>query len=1073
MRTTQAHCGHVAPRAVKLAPARGSRFAYQALYMVEHVSDNTVPAQLALRAAERPLAIAHEVVGVGKLDLGEWESRSNAVARGLIARDVTRGDRVVLPCSPRTWIDYAVAYVGVQKAGAIAVPVLEQYGQQHVARIIAEAGAVGVVGGASSSPEPAWWADCAALEEGQSRAPSMNDLNPEDDAEILFTSGTTGTPKGVVATHTSVLFTHSKQSRGDRTRRVLHALPPGSLAGQGLLLQPLDVTAHQVITLPEFGNKEFLAAVERYNVTDVVLVPALVGSLVRFPDYETFDLSSVEVVRTMSAPIAPTQLEMLSSIFTQAAIINMYTSTEAWPARTRVRYSPARPESVGKADRSGSVRIVNDAGEVVGNSTRGNVELSLAGAPQRRYLGDPEASARVFLPGGWVRTGDIGYLDSEGYLYLVDRNVDLVISGGVNISTIEVEAAIREVPEILDVAVLGMPHRILGEYLVAAVKTTEDFSATAFDKFLEERLGPVKAPKRVVVLNEIPRNATGKILKNRLREQLAGDIGGDRIDEDPQSALDMHLGRFWSDALGEEFSSPIMTFVESGGTSLGAMEIVGRVRSELGIEISQRDVFGAANVFDFCRSVRAASPVLTDRRRAIRGVVRPEVSRPQYGHPNEFQRTFPTTYSQRWFFYAHNGAWSTANIPLLIRLHDGYDKTRLELALEDLVVRHEALRTTLSHADGEVLQHVHDRGRLTLEVLDLLGHQERTGDEGCIRRVQDAMYEPFYLQGGPLARARVCRLDQDHHILVLSAHHTICDGWSSGVIYRDLVELYRARCEQRPPRLPRLDAQFTDYVLWEHKLAQDGHKDYWRERLGGSSPRIRLGGPDGSEDEPARMRGWICPPISATTARDLHTLALELGTTQARVLTSAVIASIREYFERSITIGLVTANRTRPEFLNMVGNLADFLPVRVTVPSRPAFADLVAIFDESVSEAYDHRLPFDVLADLFNDGNGQRTETPTDIAVNYMPRSAQLSGNGEGEMRRLFEDEDFHGEIDFPDLVMNRQDLRSDIDYTFHPRPDGAISVAIFANIAAIHEEQVGQLAQRLVETLQGLSMRG
>nr|WP_166351043.1 AMP-binding protein [Phytoactinopolyspora limicola] len=1031
--------------------------------MAQHTTDTTVPASLRARAAERPADVAHEVVGVGKLEFGQWERRSNALARGLLERGVQQGDRIVLPCSPMSWIDYAVAYVGVQKAGAIAVPVLELHGQQHITRLIVEAGAVGVVGGPHSSADAAWALSNAELEEGQLDTPVALALGPGDDAEILFTSGTTGAPKGVVATHASVLFTHSKSKRRGGTRRVLHALPPGSLAGQGLLLQPLDMTAHTIITLPEFSNREFLAAVENYHATDVVLIPALVGSLVRFDSATVFDLSSVKVVRTMSAPIAPALLRKLDGLFPTAATVNMYTSTEAWPARTRVRYDPMRPGSVGRADRSGSIRIVNDHGDILERGMRGHVELGMDAAPRRRYLNDPEASAKVFLPDGWVRTGDIGYLDSDGYLYLVDRSSDLVISGGVNISTIEVEAAIREFQEVIDVAVVGMPHRILGEYLVAAVKVAQNFSTETFQSFLEERLGPIRSPKRVVEIEEIPRNATGKVLKNSLREQLASYLRGSRA-VPSASTLEATLQRFWADALGEEAPSSNLSFIEMGGTSLGAMEVVGRVRSELKFDIKQRDVLMATNLSDFCARVLNASTVGEARSRPTRQAYRKETLNLEYGHPTVFRRNFPTTYSQRWFFYAHRGEWSKVNIPVLFQLPEAYDRTVLDLALEDLVVRHESLRTTFIRSGHGVEQLVHERGRIALEAFDGFG-TEQTGEEGWVRHIQEAMYSPFYLQGGSLARARLCQVEADRHILVLSAHHTICDGWSSGVIYRDLVELYRARYERRLPRLPRLEMQLADYALWENSVDLGEYREFWKGHIGQKRPRLRIDVPFDSENGSARMRGRRCEPIPTSSAREMHTLARELGTTQARVLGAVVIASIRDYIEGTVTIGLATANRRRTEFLNVVGNLADFLPVRVEVPKSLTLRELVAAFDESVSEAYDHWLPFDSLSDMFDDRDRRRP--PTDIAINYMPRPARNIEDGGVQFRRLFEDEDFHETVDIPDLVMERSDLRSDIDYTFHPQPDGSIKTTIFANVAVLSEAHVDQLAVRLSETLQ------
>lgn len=402
--------------------------AKQPVPMAEHLLSGTVPERLTERASERPDDIAHEVVGVGRLTFKDWDDRSNSVAHGLAARSVGRGQRLVLTCGPRDWLNYAIAYVGAQRAGAIVVPVSQQLGEDHMARVARAAGAAGVIGATSVALRSAWCADIGELAEGQPQSPFTANLHADDDAEILFTSGTTGTPKGVIATHGNLLYTHSQSRRGAHVRRVLHALPPGTLATQGLLLQPLDVTPHKVIAMPEYGDRELLCAVQQYRATDLVLVPALALSLIRLSDHRSFDLSSVRIVRTMSAPIPPTALEKLDRLFNNAVVMNMYTTTEAWPSRTRARYSRDHPGSVGRVDGPGSVRIVDGAGPVVEEGSTGNVELALRDAPRRRYLDDGDGTGEVFLPDGWIRTGDTGYIDS-GYLYLVDRNADLVITG--------------------------------------------------------------------------------------------------------------------------------------------------------------------------------------------------------------------------------------------------------------------------------------------------------------------------------------------------------------------------------------------------------------------------------------------------------------------------------------------------------------------------------------------------------------------------------------------------------------------------------------------------------------------
>ncbi len=566
----------------------------------------TVPEALAARAAERPDDVAAALVGGEQLTFAQWEERANAAARGLIGRGVKPRDRVLLPCDTHDWVDLAVAYVAVQKLAAVAVPVSTRMGLHHLAATAVAAGAVGAVGSGAAelAPPCGWSATVAELRRGRATHALRSLAAADDPAEILYTSGTTGRPKGVVATHASVLHAHLRPRARREPRRVLHPLTPATTAGQGLLVQPLGAAPHTVLTLPDYDDAALVAAIERERPTDLVLVPALVLSLIRSAAARTADLSSVRMVRTTSAPIAPAALAQLDALFPRAATYNMYATTESWPARARMRFDPSRPGAVGRADGGSAIRVVDESGASAPPEVVGDVQLNLAGAPQRHYDGDPEATAAVFLPGGWVRTGDAGYLDADGYLHLVDRHADLVVSGGLNISTIEVEAALHEHPEIVEAAVFGIPHPSLGEVVAAALRVTPAFDLAALNVFTEARLGP-KAPKRVVVVEQLPRNALGKVLKRELRERHA--VAGQRaVSAAPATATERALAHFWEETLALDGVGRDDDFLALGGTSLSAMEVVARVRAELGRTISQRELFETTTLADLAARVDAA-----------------------------------------------------------------------------------------------------------------------------------------------------------------------------------------------------------------------------------------------------------------------------------------------------------------------------------------------------------------------------------------------------------------------------------------------------------------------------------
>ena len=561
----------------------------------------TVPAQLCRRAEERPDDIAHRLVDVDDLSFGRWDRESNAAARGLRARGVRPGDRVLLPCSTSDWTRYAVAWAGVLKAGAVAVPVSRSAGRDAVRAVWAASGAVCVVGGDLASLPDARHLSLADLLAAGSPEPLPDGPAPGDDAEIIYTSGTTGVPKGVVASHENVLHPLRSPHPGP-TRTALHALPPGTTVGQGLLVQPLSVRPHRTATLGGFTADGMLAAIGRQRPSDVVLVPAMAIALVTARGAAEHDLSSVRQVRTTSAPIHPATLEALAALFPAARIRNVYSTTECWPRRLATDFDRDRPGSLGRPSAGAQVRIVDPDGVELPPGIPGDVQLR-SDAPQRRYDGETGASA-VFLRDGWTRTGDVGMVDADGYFFLVDRNPDLVNTGGLNVSTLDVEATMMDFPGVVEAAVCGVPHPVLTECVVAAVRAETGLDLDGLREYVRDRKGPA-APHRIVIVDDLPRTFLGKTDKKRLREQLAGQP--DRGNEPPRTPTEIYLAGLWAEALDLDRVAATDDFLRLGGSSLTAMEVTSRATEELGREITVRDLLDATSLRAFAVRVDAAA----------------------------------------------------------------------------------------------------------------------------------------------------------------------------------------------------------------------------------------------------------------------------------------------------------------------------------------------------------------------------------------------------------------------------------------------------------------------------------
>lgn len=473
---------------------------------------STVPEMLAARAAEQPHRTAIRTPEGAELAFGAWHERSNAVAGGLLAAGVRPGEPVGLVFSGSEWLDFAVACLGVQRAGAVAVPLASSLPATQRDRTLDRCGAVRTVRGG---------AELAALE-GAGR-PAGAGPAPGDLAQIVFTSGTAGEPKGVGASHANL--THgfrpgARQRPYAHSELFVHAFPIGTNAGQMMLLDSL--TAHPAaLALPAFDAEMFCAQIAAHQAGTVFLVPAMAAELLRSRAHERHDLSCVLMVSSSAAALPPATAQALTRTFPSATVVNCYISTESAPAHTAMLVDPERPGSLGLPADPRGVRILDAVGREVPTGTVGEVWLR-SSAPPRVYVGDEAGTARTFGRDGSIRMGDLGHLDDDGYLHLADRESDVVKSGGMKVSTVQVEAALHEHPDVVEAAVVGLPHPVMGAVVAAAVRASAPLTQAQLKAFLATRLARHERPVRIAFVDGFARTTTGKIIKSRVRDLLAG-----------------------------------------------------------------------------------------------------------------------------------------------------------------------------------------------------------------------------------------------------------------------------------------------------------------------------------------------------------------------------------------------------------------------------------------------------------------------------------------------------------------------------------------------------------------------
>ena len=465
--------------------------------------------------------------GDARLSFSELETRVKGIAAALSAHGFSAGDRLalLLPNSPE-YIElvYACSWLGV-----IAVPINTRLSLAEIDRVLADAAPHGLVRH-SSLPSPtvriSWQRvlDQDPLEIRDDLPPDVV-YDPEAIVALIYTSGTTGRPKGVMVTHANILADihhFNYWMRYTESAVYLHAAPLFHIADFPAMFAAPAFGASQV-TIPKFSPQTFCETVERERVSHTVLVPTMINLLTQFPEARRYDLSSLDVLAYGGSPMAPELIERTKELLPWSKLVQVYGLSETGflTGLQDQEHTQDRLLSCGRPCPGIDLQVIDESGEQVEAGTRG--ELAARGANvMRGYWNDPEDSTLAFRD-VWFRTGDIGYQDSHGYFYILDRLKDMIVTGGENVYSGEVEAVIYAHPAVREAAVFGIPDPKWGELVMACVVARAGMAVTVEElvAHCRQSLASYKIPRRVEFLDtELPKSGSGKVLKRMLRERF-------------------------------------------------------------------------------------------------------------------------------------------------------------------------------------------------------------------------------------------------------------------------------------------------------------------------------------------------------------------------------------------------------------------------------------------------------------------------------------------------------------------------------------------------------------------------
>lgn len=494
--------------------------------MPEPMQVRRISDALKVRATTQADQIAHDDTRRA-ITYAQFDAEADEVGGGLAAAGLKPGDRVFLAISNMRAVEHAIAVFATFRAGGIACPINTRLSAREIADYAALTSPRFAITDvpemlADLDFEAVWHAD--EMPRNLAALPDQRQLDPAADAEILGTSGTTGKIKGVVVSHPDLMEGVTGYNL-DKSRSTLHALPlSGSGGNLGIVMLPVrgGATAY---TQPKFDPKGFLELVKTKQPNLVYLVPSMLRLVLDHPDVSQYDFAGVRYLMTGTAPLPHDSVVRALKLWPHVRMRNSYGMSEGGIGiGTTSQEQVLKPGCVGKLPPHMQIR--DEDGNVI---TAHNASGEIYGVQRhpRRYWNDPEATAASFK-GGWTRTGDLGYIDDDGDLIMSGRSKELIIRGGYNITPLEIETVLHQHPAVLDAAVVGIDHEVLGEDIAAAVSFRTGASATVAElsDWCKDHLADNKVPRTIVIFEALPHNPNGKVLKKELKAplQAAADV---------------------------------------------------------------------------------------------------------------------------------------------------------------------------------------------------------------------------------------------------------------------------------------------------------------------------------------------------------------------------------------------------------------------------------------------------------------------------------------------------------------------------------------------------------------------
>jgi len=940
-----------------------------------------------------------------RLTYEQLNARANQLAHYLQKLGVGP-DVLVGICAERS-LEMIVGLLGILKAGGAYVPLDPGDPGERLAFMIEDAHLPVLLTQEHLKVKlAAYEGECLCLDSGWKVIveDDRHDLAPtvtaENMAYVIFTSGTTGKPKGAMITHRGVrnrLLWMQETYRLTTSDRVLQKTPFSFDVSVWEIFWPL-LNGACLVVAPPGGHKDgayLVNVIAEQQITVIHFVPSMLSAFLEYPD-----LARCRSLRLVfcSGEVLPLNLQGRFFAQIDAGLHNLYGPTEAaidvtfWECQ---RGSHLLSVPIGRPIGNTQIYLLDRRLQPVPIGVSGEIYIGGDGVGHG-YLNRPALTAEKFIanpfsdePGSRLyRTGDLARYLPDGNIEFLGRIDNQVKLRGHRIELGEIEACLdqypglRESAVVLENGVTGRPSdadtregknptepgrsiknprsdsRLIAYVVPKQFPKPSDAELRAY---LKEKLPEYMIPSVFIAITALPLTPSGKMDRHALpppdgeRPGLADEFTAPRTD------LEELVAQVWREILQREQIGVYDNFFELGGHSLLATRVTARLRANFNIDLPVRRLFEFPTVAGL--SARVEELLKSDSR-----TVTPPVA------PVPRDRVIPASFSQQrlWFLREIDPGSTAYNISSAFFICGPLESGTLEAALNAVIARHEILRTIFHVVDGAPVQNILPSLELKLPVTDLEALPEGMREDKAREIALEEACKPFDLRSGPLLRARLLRLDQNNHYLLLSVDHTVLDGSSMAILYNEVGSLYEAFLDDRASPLPPLPVQYADYAIWQRESIQgeilDAQLTYWKEKFRDHLPAGSLPMDYPRPAVPTSRGIRKTRPLSRELSHALKELSRREGVTLFMTLLAALNVIIsRHTGQDDVVVGSTIAGRNRPETEGLIGFFINALPLRTNLSDHLTFSEILKTVREVCLGAYTHQdVPFEKIVEAIN-----------------------------------------------------------------------------------------------------------